>query len=177
MEAEEDAEAVAGGCGLLLVSGEVGMLRTGSITFLEECGDLDDDAEDVGGICFCSLEVGSRIGAGKGSLFIADVSVMVRPRGRWGYMLVMGTVCCDVCADCSCFCFFDGICDDDRVTGADRLYPEENISAADAFTVGAAAAAEDNDDDGFGFRKSLSDDFCCGGGGGGFTSGTVEAVT
>ena len=56
-----------------------------------------------------SLEVGSRIGAGKGSLFIADVSVMVRPRGRWGYMLVMGTVCCDVCADCSCFCFFDGI--------------------------------------------------------------------
>ena len=61
------------------------------------------------------------------------------------------------------------------MTGADRLYPEENISAADAFTVGAAAAAEDND--GFGFRKSLSDDFCCGGGGGGFTSGTVEAVT
>ena len=53
VEAEEDAEAVAGGCGLLLVSGEVGMLRTGSITFLEECGDLDDDAEDVGGICFC----------------------------------------------------------------------------------------------------------------------------
>ena len=55
-----------------------------------------------------SLEVGSRIGAGKGSLFIADVSVMVRPRGRWGYMLVMD-VCCGVCADCSCFCFFDGI--------------------------------------------------------------------
>ena len=54
-----------------------------------------------------SLEVG-RIGAGKGTLFMADVSVMVRPRGRWGYMLVM-EVCCDVCAACSCFCFFDGI--------------------------------------------------------------------
>ena len=53
------------------------------------------------------MEVG-RIGAGKGTLFIADVSVMVRPRGRWGYMLVMD-VCCGVCADCSCFCFFDGI--------------------------------------------------------------------
>ena len=61
------------------------------------------------------------------------------------------------------------------MTGAHRLYPEEKISAADAFTVGAAED-EANDDDGFGFRKSLSDDLGCGGGGG-FTSGTVEAVT
>ena len=50
------------------------------------------------------------MGAGKGALFMADVSVMVRPRGRWGYMLMVMEECCGgVCADCSCFCFFDGI--------------------------------------------------------------------
>ena len=68
-------------------------------------------------------------------------------------------------------------CDDERVTGADRLYPVENISAADAFTVGAVAAEDELDAAaaGFGFLKSRSDDLGCGGGG--FTTGTVEAVT
>ena len=69
-------------------------------------------------------------------------------------------------------------CDDERVTGADRLYPVENISAADAFTVGAVAAEEELDAAaaaaGFGFLKSRSDDLGCGGG---FATGTVEAVT
>ena len=37
---------------LLLLSGEVGMLRTGSVTFLEECGDLDV-AGDVDEVCLC----------------------------------------------------------------------------------------------------------------------------
>ena len=41
-----------------------------------------------------SFEVGCTIGAGKGSLFMAEVSVMVRPRGRWGYMFVMGVGAC-----------------------------------------------------------------------------------
>ena len=67
------------------------------------------------------------------------------------------------------------------MTGAGRLYPEENISAADAFTVGAAEVDDVDDDDGFCLRKSLNDDLGCGGGcsccGGGFTRGTVEAVT
>ena len=39
-----------------------------------------------------SLDVG-RMGAGKGALFMADVSVMVRPRGRWGYMLIVMEEC------------------------------------------------------------------------------------
>ena len=56
------------------------------------------------------------------------------------------------------------------------MYPDENISAADAFTVGADED-EVNDADGFGFRKSLRDDLGCGGGGGGCFTGTVEAVT
>ena len=55
VEGEEEAEAPRGVPGgvpplyLLLLSGEVGMLRTGSITFLDDL----DDAGDVDGACFC----------------------------------------------------------------------------------------------------------------------------
>ena len=60
-EVEEDPEAApprSPPLYLLPLSGEVGMLRTGSVTFLEECDDLDV-AAGVDEVCLCCKK-GSR---------------------------------------------------------------------------------------------------------------------